>query len=126
MISERRKVFRFATEPHWNTLWLRRDESLFSNAEWSWVADSDEAWIFERAADAEAQAEEIKATLTKAEASHVHVFIFSGTAEQEQRERKAGRCRREDDRVAATERSVRELPPAEVYQETARRLGERD
>ena len=116
MIRPGGKVFQIQTEPY-RTVWLRRDESLFTDEEWSWVAGEDHAWIFERLEDADTRAAELKAE----GAEGVHVFVYGSTAVQEQQERATGRARRNDHQAESDLRSARAVSPADAYAELEKR-----
>ena len=101
-------------------------DALFSEVEWGWSALAREAYVFplyERAVVAatayENSAESHAAALLEAGEKHVFACVHGAEA-------RAAREKSRENRVAAAERSARELPPAQVYQEHARRMGERD
>jgi hypothetical protein len=101
--------------------------SLLSETEWGWSKSADDAFVFPQfeaapkdAPNAYEQSAESHASALVAQGEkHAHPFVF-GT------EAKARREIRDADRAASTERSAREIAPSVVYDETRRRLGERD
>jgi hypothetical protein len=92
-------------------LYRCRDEALFADAEWSWTADRDEAWIFKHYDCGEPEHEDIATCATtharklrEAGEARCHAVVLNEAAVTLRREERA---RRDGDAAAQLEASCR-------------------